>query len=195
MHIRHGFADPDRPLAAHLYWSAFKGKLGRIMGPDAKALHFLTTQMDPTHALAAYDGSTLLGIAGFKTAHGALIGGGLRALATSYGWPGALWRAGLLALLDRDTDNDRFLMDGLFVSPNARGRGVGTALLNAITVEARTRGYAAVRLDVIDTNPRARALYERQGFAAVETQSVGLLAPLFGFKSATLMTRPTDTNA
>lgn len=191
MHIRHGFAEIDRPRAAQLYWGAFQGKLGRILGPTPKALTFLEAQMDPAHALAAYDGSSLLGIAGFKTSQGALVGGGLRELAAAYSWPGALWRAGLLALLERDTDNERFLMDGLFVSAEARGRGVGTALLDAITQEARNRGYGAVRLDVIDSNPRARALYEREGFEAVETQSSGLLAPLLGFKSATLMTRRT----
>ena len=49
-------------------------------------------------------------------------------------------------------------------TPAARGQGVGTALLKAIIAEGRRRGYAEVRLDVIDTNPRATALYERIGF-------------------------------
>jgi ribosomal protein S18 acetylase RimI-like enzyme len=81
-------------------------------------------------------------------------------------------------------------MDGNFVDPTARGRGVGTALLDAIVDEARARGYAEVRLDVIDNNPRARTLYERRGFVAGDTQYLGPLKYLFGFSAATTMVRP-----
>jgi L-amino acid N-acyltransferase YncA len=80
-------------------------------------------------------------------------------------------------------------MDGLFVAPEARGQGVGTALIDAITVEAKRRGYEEVRLDVIDTNPRARALYLQEGFKEVGTHSIGWLRVFFGFKSATTMVR------
>lgn len=188
--IEHGFADPDRPHIAALYWEAFGTKLGRAMGPRPKALAFLTGALDPAHAICARaaDG-TLLGVAGFKTAEGGLVGGNFRDLARVYGWPGAAWRLTLLALLERDTENARFLMDGLFVAPQARGQGVGTGLLGAVAAEARRRGYAEVRLDVIDGNDRARALYEREGFRAVGTQSTGFLRHVFGFRSATTMVR------
>jgi hypothetical protein len=49
-----------------------------------------------------------------------------------------------------------------------------------------------VRLDVIQDNFRARALYERQGFHAVRTDQLGLLRFLFGFASSTVMVRPLD---
>ncbi len=189
--IEHGFADPDRPRVAALYWEAFGTKLGRAMGPRPKALAFLTGALDPDHAICARgpDG-TLLGVAGFKTAEGGLVAGNLRDLARVYGWVGAAWRLTLLALLERDTENARFLMDGLFVAPQARGRGVGTELLAAVAAEARRRGYAEVRLDVVEGNDRARALYEREGFHAVGSQSTGLLHHVFGFRSATTMVRP-----
>ena len=51
------------------------------------------------------------------------------------------------------------------------------------------RGYAEVRLDVIDNNPRARTLYERRGFVAGDTQYLGPLKYLFGFSAATTMVR------
>ena len=108
-------------------------------------------------------------------------------MARVYGWIGASWRVALLSALDRDTENARFLMDGIFVAPAARGRGVGTRLLQAIAEEAAARGYAEVRLEVIDTNNRARALYERRGFRAIRTQSTGMLRHVFGFRSATTM--------
>jgi ribosomal protein S18 acetylase RimI-like enzyme len=78
-------------------------------------------------------------------------------------------------------------MDGIFVSASARGQGVGTMLLDAVRVKAIDFGLARIRLDVIDSNPRARALYERQGFVALETSETGLFRHVFGFRSSTRM--------
>lgn len=190
MRIARGFDDAERPMVAALYWDAFGGKLGRVLGPRDRALDFFEAVLSPDHAICARDADgSILGVAGFKTARGALVGGGFRELARVYGGIGALWRQGLLSLLSRDTDNARFLLDGLFVAPHARGRGVGTMLLDAVAAEAAARGYAELRLDVIDRNPRARALYERVGFRPVGNTSIGPLRLIFGFRSATTMVR------
>ena len=78
-------------------------------------------------------------------------------------------------------------MDGICVSREARGMGLGTALLRAIKDEASAQNCDDVRLDVIDSNPRAKALYEREGFVTGKTQSLGPLKHLFGFSTATEM--------
>lgn len=188
MIITKGFPDSDRAQIAALYWEAFGAKLGSTMGPAPKALRFFEAVLYPPHALCArHDDGTLLGVAGFKTQQGALVGGSFRDMARVYGWIGASWRVALLSALERDTENARFLMDGIFVEPAARGRGVGSLLLQAIADEAASRGYAEVRLDVIDSNDRARALYERRGFRAIKTHSTGWLRHVFGFRSATTM--------
>ncbi|WP_458791508.1 GNAT family N-acetyltransferase [Yoonia sp. MH D7] len=190
MILTNGIAPEDRAKVAALYWEAFGTKLGRVMRPEWKARAFIEQVLDTDHAICAHDThGTLLGVAGFKTYEGALVDGTLRELAQHYGWVGATWRIALLSLLERDTENKRFLMDGIFVDEAARGKGVGSALLRAIIAEGRRRGYAEVRLDVIDTNPRARALYERMGFVAKDTHSLGPLRHLFGFSAATTMVR------
>lgn len=188
LHISPGFSDAERPLAARLYWQAFKGKLGPVMGPEARALAFFERLMDPRFALVARDDSgAMLGMAGFKTAQGALSGGTLRDICHDYGWLGGLWRGMVLSMIERDLAPDTLLMDGIFVDQSARGRGIGTALLAAIKDEARDRGLSSVRLDVIDTNARARSLYEREGFVAAGTERTGPLRHIFGFNSSTTM--------
>ncbi|MBT8411822.1 MAG: GNAT family N-acetyltransferase [Octadecabacter sp.] len=188
MNTSSGFADHERTEVAEMYWAAFGQKLGRVIGPKHKAIAFIEQVLDPTHAICARDDrGALLGVVGFKTYHGALVGGSWRDLAQHYGRIGSLWRLALINLLERETENHRFLMDGIFVNDFAQGKGVGTALLNAIAVEARARDYTEIRLDVIDSNPRARALYEREGFVAGGVQKLGLLRHVFGFQSATTM--------
>jgi GNAT superfamily N-acetyltransferase len=51
----------------------------------------------------------------------------------------------------------------IFVVPGARGRGVGSALLDALFVLAWEQGHPALSLAVNRLNP-ARRLYERKGF-------------------------------
>lgn len=186
--ISAGFSDAERADIARLYWQAFSAKLGRILGPDARALGFFAQIISPGFALIARrpDGE-VIGVAGFKTSKGALTDGGMRDIAQHYGWPGALWKGPLLGMLERDLADDTLLMDGICVDASARGLGVGTALLHAIKAEARARGLSQVRLDVIDTNPRARALYLREGFVAGEVEHLGPLRWLFGFSSSTKM--------
>jgi ribosomal protein S18 acetylase RimI-like enzyme len=189
--VRRGLPDGLRDAAARLYWQAFGPKLGRVLGPEARALAFLDRTIRADHCLCAVtpDGG-LLGLAGFKTPQGAFAGGGFPDLAAVYGPAGAAWRASVLWALSREVDNDRFLMDGLCVDPAARGAGVGTALIEALCAEGRARHYTALRLDVIDTNLRARALYERLGFTATRTVPMGPLGLIFGFQAATTMVRP-----
>jgi len=188
--ISPGFDDSERELVARLYWQAFGAKLGRVMGPDERGITFFKTVVNPEFALVArgQDGS-LLGLAGFKTAQGGLVEGSYADLARVYGWVGAAWRALVLSVLERDVQPGVFQMDGIFVDAAAQGMGVGTALLNAVAQEAANRGLAQVQLDVIDVNPRARALYERVGFRAIGTENTGPFRKVFGFASATKMAR------
>lgn len=176
--------------AAALYWQAFGDKLGRVMGPDAKALQFLCRVIRPDHAIVALSQQgDLLGLAGFKTPQGSFAGGEPADLRAVYGRIGSAWRIPLLAQLSRDIDNARFLLDGLCVAQEARGQGIGTALLHEVEAEAVRRGYAQVRLDVVDTNVRAQALYQRLGFHVDHAQNIGALRHVFGFRSATVMVK------
>ena len=187
--ITNGFDADQKERVVKLFWDAFKDKLFLVMQPEEKALQFLHAIVDPDHAICAVasDGR-VLGVAGFKTKAGSFIGGSLKDVCACYGLVGGIWRAAALVLLERSLQADTLLMDGIFVSPEARGCGVGTALLSAIKAEAKRRGCEHVRLDVIDTNPRARALYQGQGFQAVSTSDLGPFRHVFGFQRATTMT-------
>lgn len=189
--LHHGLPDHLRDAAVDLYWQAFGSKLGKVMGPDAKARAFIGRVLRGNHAITALDEQgQLLGMAGFKTYEGSFAGGEVADIRAVYGALGAAWRLPLLWMLSDDAPSEHFLLDGICVAPAARGLGVGTALMQAIETEARARGYAAVRLDVVDGNIRAKELYHRLGYRAEKVQSIGLLRFVYGFRSTTTMVKP-----
>jgi ribosomal-protein-alanine N-acetyltransferase len=51
------------------------------------------------------------------------------------------------------------------VLPEVRRQGTGTALLAALTAEARRRGADGIMLEVAESNAAARNLYEKLGFS------------------------------
>lgn len=188
-----GFPDRDRNEIARMYWAAFGPKLGVAIGPSDKAITLLSEMLNPASSIVARAGDgELLGVAGYKTPMGAFFSIDLKVLRRHFGLAGAVWRGVILSLLMRKPRAGTLLMDGIFVSERARGQGVGTFLLSAIKRKARALGCPSVRLDVIDTNPRARQLYEREGFHAVAVRRLGPFRHIFGFGSATTMIARSD---
>lgn len=61
-------------------------------------------------------------------------------------------------------EGDALVLHVLAVAPDARGLGIGRALVAAAATEARRRGAASVRLDVFDNNNPAASLYLACGF-------------------------------
>jgi ribosomal protein S18 acetylase RimI-like enzyme len=62
---------------------------------------------------------------------------------------------------------------GMWVAPDARGEGIGGALVDAVVAWAESVGYDLIGLGVTTTNTAAIALYERKGFA-----DLGMRMPL-----------------
>lgn len=60
------------------------------------------------------------------------------------------------------------------VAPACRGRGLGTALLEALVAQTRQDGYRGLSLSVDPANPAVR-LYQRLGFAQVGVDGTSVI--------------------
>ncbi|MCX4546998.1 GNAT family N-acetyltransferase [Streptomyces sp. NBC_01565] len=189
--IRRGVPRGAEDRVAALYWDAFGRKLGAALNPAEHGRAFIARHLHHDRAVVALalDGQQVVGVAGYHLGGRGLTGGGVRDVLSDYGLFGGLPRLAVLALLERTPKPGELVMDGIAVDPGRRSTGIGSLLLTEVTAVAAEHGCSRVRLDVIDANPRARALYERHGFRSVRTEQTPCLKRLMGFGAVTTMHR------
>lgn len=87
------------------------------------------------------------------------------------------------------------LVIGMYVSPKARGAGVGRALLAAAVEYARAReGTLQLTLTVTEGNAPAVSLYTSAGFQSFGVEPLAILTP-GGYKAKVHMWLPLQSNA
>ena len=188
--MRYQLGMPESCLAsaASLYDEAFGQKFRIAIGSEQQRRSLLMDCFKREYAIVAMAGDKLVGIAGFHTTKGSFTGGIVyKNLVSLLGFIKGSRAALILSLYDRRPEKGDMLMDGIAVHQDYRGKGIGRRLLEELAVYAKEKGYNKLRLDVINTNPGARKLYERVGFEPVKTEWFPYLRWLLGFSGSTAM--------
>ena len=155
-----------------------------------RRLGVLTASLNPHRGIAATRGSDLVGIAGFHHDGKSLTSGmSFSMLRRVLGTPGAIRAVLVLMLFERRTKPGELLMDGIVVKEDHRGEGIGSGLFMELEAFARGNEYTSIHLDVVDTNPGARRLYERLGFVPIRTERTPYLKNVMGFSASTTMVK------
>lgn len=185
---RVGLPEKYRNSAVDLYDEAFGQKFAVAIPSKEKRILFLKKCFVLDYVIGAVYKDKLIGIAGFQTPEGSLTGGiTYSELLSELGVYKGNWAAVIFDLYERKAAAKELIMDGIAVHFEARGKGVGGHLLTEITKYAKEHKFNSVRLDVIDINSKAKALYERMGFKSVKTESYPYLKWLLGFSGSTTM--------
>jgi len=125
------FADSDRPAWEALYRSyAEFYGVGQDAAARARVWAWLKDKSHPVRGLGASDHGLLLGLAHFRR------------------FPRPLVAA------------EGLFLDDLFVTPEARGRGIARALIEALVELARQERCTLLRWITADDNYQARRLYD-----------------------------------
>lgn len=186
---RVGIPESYRNATAELYDVAFGEKIALGVPEKEKRIALLNRCMLLEYAIGAFDKENLVGIAGFHTPDGHLTGRkiSLSDMTTLLGIWGGIKASVILSMFGRKPKENELLMDGISVAPAGRGQGIGSKLLNEVKKYALKNNFASVRLDVIDTNPKAKKLYSRMGFKVTETNHFPRMKKHLGFSGVDTM--------
>ena len=181
--------DDFKVSAIRLYFNSLKEKLEPILGSDGRAQEALASNIATDKCIVAICNGKLVGIMGIQTNKRGFVNPNLKTMVRIYGNFGGILRMGGLAILHHTIGTDELYVDGVAVASEMRGKGIGSHLFELLEQAVLKKRIKTISLEVIDTNPRAKALYERLGFVAVKTQTLWPLNLFvkFSFRSATLM--------
>lgn len=179
-----------RKQLAQTYYDAFGSKIGIMLKPQSKTIKLLASALNTDNGFYALKGPRLVGFLGFESKGNAYSDFNYRNLKQVFGF----WKAALVSVIwqlaaYRGLKPGQVLIDAFAVVEDQRSQGIGTALFEAFLDYAGQCGYREVLLEVIDTNTRARKLYEGLGFKPVKVRKYFGLSPLLGFSSSITMSR------
>ncbi len=150
--------------AATLIYDSFTQKFRYILGPRKKAIPFIVSQLQGEFGLAAIRNDELVGLAGAKTSTGELLN--LRYGPWVRFYHVRVIRSifvGTILWFERRSVGG-LTLSNLSVKESAQGQGIGSRLIQEFIQFGREQGYRVIKLEVINSNIRAKSLYERFGF-------------------------------
>ncbi len=180
----------DRGAVGEILTSGFFEKFARIFGPHPERVKGILSELPPSgRVYVAELGGKVVGTLTLVTGEEK----------PSPLWPvlrrhlpfaRALWALLILLLLGTAApDPDTAVIEAVAVLPEARGRGVGRALMSRALEEARRAGRRRVALYVVEGNEPAVRLYTSLGFRKERTVPLLLGSLLFGTRRLVYMVR------
>ena len=166
--IQRGLSQEFSRSAAELFFTAFEDKFVPILGNRGRAIDLLESSFVLDNSISAVEDGRLLGVLAMQTERQGFIQLNFNHLRDHYGFGGGIIRAAKLALLQHTPDPSEMHIEGIAVADSARGKGIGTRLIDELISQAISQGCGTVTLQVVGTNQRALQLYERLGFRIEE---------------------------
>jgi ribosomal protein S18 acetylase RimI-like enzyme len=173
---------------ADIYFQAFGRKVTAIIRPECKAREIVIKSLNYDMALYAFDGSkNLIGFLGFHTNSKEFIRYKYRNLREYFNALNAFIKLVILRFSIPVLQKNEIRIDSVAIENSFRGRGIGTALIENFSNFAKTNNFNKIYLEVVDTNPEAKKLYNRLGFITKKRVRYYFFARRAGFSAEDIM--------
>jgi ribosomal protein S18 acetylase RimI-like enzyme len=189
--ITNSIHEKHRISAGKIYYEAFRRKLQPLVGKPAETRQTLTAGFNLDMAIGALADGELLGLAGLHSAAGIFSRVRMSDCSKQLGPLRGFYAWAVLNLFGAGAKcpPGHLRIAAIAVDEKARGKGLGSLMLESIFAKAHREGFKAVRLEVVDTNPRAKKLYQNLGFVVVETHAYPITSGWLGFAKEYVMVK------
>lgn len=152
-----------RDALVRLFCSTFPEVIVPVFGSAERCARLLERSLTNGRILTAIRKDQLVGFAGLHYSRQEWFDPSLTQLLGVMQW--STLRVMVMGIiLFKRPKPDALHLDTLAVHPDMRGQGIGTHLIQAVKALAQSEGKRRITLEVEDTNPRAKRLYERMRF-------------------------------
>ncbi len=182
-----------RSKAVEIFSQAFQNKYGIIFKTNNEFKKFISLLILQKRMIYAYKDETLYGMLIYSTEE-AKTHTTAKNMVKTFGLIRGLSRYVKLAPFHEKIHKGEIHIDFICVSEEARGRGIGTLLVNEAIELAQREKYKEITLAVIDTNEQAKKLYETLGFSTIKEVDTAPLNKIYhwDFKTVYNMVRKID---
>ena len=162
--LQWGLTDEFQLRAAMLIYDTFVKKFQYTLGPRKKGIHFIAHSFKPEFGLMALRNGDFVGIASAKTTKGELVQFQFGLWIRTYHIKAVQRFLITFPFWYERHGPDELLLSSLCIVESAQGQGIGTLMIQEFIQYGTNQGYRVLKLNVINSNLRARALYEKLGF-------------------------------
>jgi ribosomal protein S18 acetylase RimI-like enzyme len=178
--------DEDGALVLH-HVAGGRAALQHFLGPPERRRRIFAGAVARDRVIGAVADGRSLGFASFKFQGRGPYAPNFSKFRAEYGAVAGFFLYLVFSYAEwRDRSADVYLY-GLNVVPEARRKGVATALLERVAAEALNAGAQKIELEVGSHNEKAVQLYLSNGFVATKVLHLGPLGRWFPFASLTRM--------
>ncbi|GEM_PF-781667 len=168
-----GLPNDLKKEAARAFLESLSEKFVPILGKENNALCLLEESMNTNACMVATNKQTsLLGILAIQTSSMSFLNPTYEIMRKHYGFFSSIWNLARLATINHKVAQECIHIEAIVVCPEARGKGIGSLMINKLLANAKEMGKEHATLEVINTNISAVKLYERLGFRTIESNSI-----------------------
>ena len=183
-----------KELPEHLYhqtaeivYEAFGRKINCIIRPKNKAILILERSINPELGFFAISKGKVIGFLGIHYLDNEFLRMNFSNIKKEFNFLKSFFIWFLFRINSPNLKKEEIRINYLAVEKSIRGNSVGTKLTKIFLDYAKKQGFKTARLEVVDTNPRAKKLYEKIGFSVKKIKKYYFLTRRAGFSEEAIM--------
>lgn len=177
----------QRIRAIEILYYAFEQKIRALIKSKDKALAIYNKSLKNDQVFYALLDGNVVGLIGLQYKNRTFLEFKYRDLRKYFNPLQSYFIYKIYKLTSPKIKDDVLRIDSVAVDTSCRSLGIGTQLINKVFEFAKNKGFKEVVLEVINTNPKAKELYERIGFKEEKIVRYYFLTRSAGFSSEYIM--------
>jgi ribosomal protein S18 acetylase RimI-like enzyme len=172
---------------AEIIYEAFGRKINCIIRPKDKAILILERSINPELGFFAISKGKVIGFLGIHYLNNEFLKMNFSNINKEFNFLKSFFIWFLFRIDSPNLKKEEIRINYLAVEKSIRGSGIGTKLTKKFLDYAKKQGFKTARLEVVNTNPRAKKLYEKIGFSVKKIKKYYFLTRRAGFSEEAIM--------